>query len=187
MKETVHFTIHYPVLFKSTFCTTVTNIAGMKGGVPSADIPKVAEDWTEDLTNYDFDPRIVEMEAVQITERYKRWHVLELGGMKEDKPQGVFRLMGGQINSASTKEVRDREIAQIERVWDRSEVDMSGFQELGQNWSKYPSSYRLASLFKATWTVNLIRRTTLTKGRISANTNQDVVEWLPRPKFGEGL
>ena len=90
---------------------------------------------------------------MQITKRYKLWHVPEFGGMQEDKPQGVFRLMGGQINSASTKEVRDRKIAQIERVWDRFEVDMSGFQELGQNWSKYPSSYRLASWFKATWSV----------------------------------
>ena len=49
--------------------------------MPAAAITKVTEEWTEDLTNYDFDSQIVEMEAVQITKRYKLWHVPELGGV----------------------------------------------------------------------------------------------------------
>ena len=39
-------------------------LQGVKGGVPAAAITKVTEEWTEDLTNYDFDSRIVETEAV---------------------------------------------------------------------------------------------------------------------------
>ena len=82
----------------------------MKGRIPQHDISEVAEDWTRDLSNFDLDPRIVEMEAAQIVKRYNRWHVPELGGMTEEKPAGVFRILGGQLNSASTREVRDRKM-----------------------------------------------------------------------------
>ena len=122
----------------------------MKGGIPTQDISDEAEDWTRELDNYDLDARIVEMEAAQIVKRYNRQHVPELGGMNEEKQAGVFRLMGGQLNSASTKEVRDIKIAQIETIWDKYDVDLSCFQEICQNWSAFPPSYRLSSWFKAT-------------------------------------
>ena len=134
----------------------------MKGGIPTQDISDEAEDWTRELDNYDLDARIVDMEAAQIVKRYNRQHVPELGGMKEEKQAGVFRLMGGQLNSASTKEVRDIKIAQIETIWDKYDVDLSCFQEICQNWSAFPPSYRLSSWFKAT---------RLVKAHTSHNTN----------------
>jgi hypothetical protein len=36
--------------------------------------------------------------------------------MKENKPNGVFRLLGGQLNSTTTARTRDRRITDLDRI-----------------------------------------------------------------------
>ncbi len=54
--------------------------------------------------------------------------------MKEERPDGVFRLMGRQLNSAATKSVRAKKIADIHQIIDQWDVQGGGFSEIGINW-----------------------------------------------------
>ena len=49
-----------------------------------------------------------------MTKRWHKYHVLELDNMGVERVDGaVVRLFGGQLNSASSREVRDRNIEEI--------------------------------------------------------------------------
>jgi hypothetical protein len=56
--------------------------------------------------------------AVQknIKDERAQWHIPCHGNMKEDRPDGVFRLLGGQLNSAATARTRDRCITDLDRI-----------------------------------------------------------------------
>jgi hypothetical protein len=54
--------------------------------------------------------------------------------MKEERPDEVFRFMGWQLNSAATKSVRDKKIADINQIIDQWDVQGGGFSEIGINW-----------------------------------------------------
>ncbi len=56
--------------------------------------------------------------------------------MKDERPDGVFRLMGRQLNSAATKSVRDKKIADIHQIIDQWDVQGKGFSEIGINWHR---------------------------------------------------
>ena len=58
--------------------------------------------------------------------------------MKEERPDGVFRFMGGQLNSTALKTVRDKKIADIHQIIDQWDVQGGGFSEIGINWQRLP-------------------------------------------------
>jgi hypothetical protein len=59
------------------------------------------------------------------------WHVPRIGKVPQDWPEGVFRLVGGNLNSKSTREVRDRKIADIHRLLETWDIQGGGFSEIG--------------------------------------------------------
>jgi hypothetical protein len=67
--------------------------------------------------------------------------------MKEDRPDGVFRLMGGQLNSAATTRTRNRRITDLDRIIQKWDVLGGGLSEVGVNWSGLPKTQQLDSWF----------------------------------------
>jgi hypothetical protein len=74
---------------------------------------KARSKTTEDNTEEDF---IEETDGHSDIEREEQsrakaelacWYVPRLGKILQDQPKGIFRLVGGNLNSASTKEVWD--------------------------------------------------------------------------------
>ena len=84
----------------------------MKAGIPRHDVEQLGMKWADDLDFYDdLDPRIVEIEAAELACRYKIYHVSELWDLLCKITNVVFCVIGCQLNSGSTKEVRDHKIA----------------------------------------------------------------------------
>jgi len=124
-------------------------LAGMKGGgIPRKEARRLAKEWCGHVELGVIDQRIMDIEAENLAKEWKLWHVKEYGNMARERPDGVWRIMGGQLNSASTAEVRDRKITEISKIVDDWDVHACAFQEMGVNWSMLPSSARLASWFK---------------------------------------
>ncbi len=69
--------------------------------------------------------------------------------MKEDRPNGVFRLLGGQLNSGATPRMRDRRITDLDRIIKKWDIQGGGFPEVGINWSCLPRTQQLDSCFSA--------------------------------------
>jgi hypothetical protein len=70
--------------------------------------------------------------------------------MKEERPNGVFRFMGGQLNSAaSTKSVRDKKIADIHQIIDQWDVQGGGFSEIGINWQRLTHARGFSAWFRS--------------------------------------
>jgi hypothetical protein len=56
----------------------------------------------------------IKMEALvqnRVNSETERWHVPRIGDLHEHRPDGVFRLLGGQLNSAASTRARNRCIA----------------------------------------------------------------------------
>jgi hypothetical protein len=94
------------------------------------------------------DNEIEQKEQARAREDKSRWYVLRLGEIPQVRPEGVLHLLGGNLNSASSKEVRDRKISITHcliKTWD---VQGGGFSEIGIDWRKLPQSKGLASWFR---------------------------------------
>jgi len=68
--------------------------------------------------------------------------------MCTSRPQGIYRLMGGQINSASSTASRDRKVADINRLIDEWDIQGGCLQEMGINWSARDYEQNLTSWFR---------------------------------------
>jgi hypothetical protein len=125
-------------------------LAGMKSGVPNWVATALAGEWVGNLRNdiKDLDRGIAEIEAANLAKHYAWWHVPRLGHMENPRPDGVFRIFGGQLNSASSLDVCRRKIADVVRIINDWEIQAGCLSEVGVNWSSYPSSVNLASWFR---------------------------------------
>jgi len=94
------------------------------------------------------DPTIARLEEEEARRYYNRWHVPPLGNLTTERPSGVFRLMGGQVNGASTVVSRDKKIADISRIIDTWDVQGGCLQEIGINWNAHDYSRNMTSWFK---------------------------------------
>jgi hypothetical protein len=85
-------------------------LARMKSSIPNWAATAMAMEWWDQLDPVlaNLDPRVMEIEAANLAKHYERWHVPRLGSMPAQRPDVVFRIMGGQMNSASSAEVRLR-------------------------------------------------------------------------------
>ncbi len=95
----------------------------MKSGVPSWAATPMATKWRDQLDPVlaDQDPRVMEIEAANLAKHYKQWHVPRLGNVPAQRPDGVFRIMGRQLNSAFSAEVCLHKVAGMVHVlnnWD---------------------------------------------------------------------
>jgi len=94
------------------------------------------------------DPIVAQIEAEEAQQYYDRWHVPRLGHLTTDRPQGVFRLMSGQVNGASTNISRDKKVSQISNIIDTWDVQGGCLQEIGINWSYLEHSRNMTSWFR---------------------------------------
>ncbi len=126
-------------------------LAAMKNGVPKGDAAELAWDWLASL-EYNklsgLDPGIAEIEATNLAKQYTWWHVQCVGDMEQTRPDGLFQIMGGQLNSASSSEVQARKTGVI--IWLINDWEIQGgcLSEVGIDWSTYGSSAKLASWFR---------------------------------------
>jgi hypothetical protein len=79
-------------------------LTGMKTGVPNWAASTMAGELARDIT--DLDQGIAEIKAANLAKHYERWHVPQLGHIELQRPDGVFCILGGQLNSASSLKVR---------------------------------------------------------------------------------
>jgi hypothetical protein len=69
--------------------------------------------------------------------------------MNEERPDWVFRFMGGQLNSTTTKTVRDKKISDIHQIIDQWNVQGGGFSEIGINWQCLPHTRGFSDWFRS--------------------------------------
>ncbi len=124
----------------------------MKNGVPAAEAAGLSREWALSA-NVDIlqgmDTGIADIEATNLAKQYARWHVQRIGHMEQTPPNGVFRIMGGQLNSASSSEVRARKTSDIIRLINDWEVQGGCLSEVCIDWSTYSPSANLASWFRS--------------------------------------
>ena len=89
------------------------------------------------------DPIVAQLEAKEAQRYYDRWHVPRLGNLTQERPPGVFRIMCGQVNGASTTASRDKKVTDITNIIDTWDVQGGCLQELGINWSALEFSRNL--------------------------------------------
>ncbi len=94
------------------------------------------------------DNKIEQNECTRAREDKDRWYMPRLGEVPQILSEGVFRLLGGNLNSVSSKEVRERKIFDIHRLIETWDVQGRGFSEIGIDWRKLPQSKGLASWFQ---------------------------------------
>ncbi len=124
-------------------------LAGMKNGIPAADAAGLSQDWLSSVdtnTLLGMDPGIAAMEAANLAKQYG--HIPRIGHMEQTRPDGVFLIIGGQLNSASSLEVRARKASIIIRLINNWEVQGGCLSEVGIDWSTYSPSANLASWFR---------------------------------------
>jgi hypothetical protein len=98
--------------------------------------------------------------------------------MLQDRPEGVFRLLEGNLNSASSRDVRSQKISDIIRVIETWDVQAGGFSEVGIEWGNMPRSKQIDSWFCSG---------TDTYRTLVANNHQEFVPTLIRQQGGIAL
>ena len=93
-------------------------LANMRLGIPNSVATKLAASWAQQLTPAlgDLDERIADIEASNLACHYARTHVERLGSVNKIRPDGVFRLWGGQMNSAASTETRIQKTRDLVRL-----------------------------------------------------------------------
>ena len=79
-------------------------LANLKSGIPNSDATQLASGWAHQLSPElsDLDEHIAEIKASNLARHYACTHVERLGYLTKPRPDGVFRLLGGQMNSAAS-------------------------------------------------------------------------------------
>jgi hypothetical protein len=123
-------------------------LANLKSGVSTWAAMDLAAQWSMGLKCQELDATIAEIEAINLAKQYNRWHVPRLGSMSQQQPEGVFRILGGQLNSASSLDVCSRKTWDIIRLIKEWKIQGGAISEVGVNWGMYPSLANLASWFR---------------------------------------
>jgi hypothetical protein len=98
--------------------------------------------------------------------------------MLQDRPEGAFRLLGGNLNSASSRNVQNQKKSDIIRVIETWDVQAGGFSEVGIKWQNMPHSKQIDSWFCSG---------TDTYRTLVANNSQEFVPALIRQQGGIAL
>ncbi len=125
-------------------------LACMRSGIPNSVAMEMASTWAQQLNPSlgDLDECIADIEATNLARHYTRKHVPHLGNMKKMQPEGVFWLLGGQMNSASSTNARLRKLGDIVQLCKEFEIQGGLLSEVWVNWSTFPQSANLASWFR---------------------------------------
>ncbi len=106
---------------------------------------------TDDVADKDNEANsdIEEQEHKKAEQELSCWFVPRLGNMLQDRPEGVFWLLGGNINSASSRDVRNQKKSDIIRVIETWDVQAGEFSEVGIEWQNMPRSKQIDSWFRS--------------------------------------
>jgi hypothetical protein len=122
-------------------------LANMKSGVPNWATTDLASQWCDGLKQHNLDETIVEIESINLANQYAQRHVPRLRSLSQQHSEGVFRILGCQLNSTLSSEVhscKSREIIRLIKDW---EIQGGAISEVGVNWGTFPSSSNLSSWF----------------------------------------
>jgi hypothetical protein len=75
------------------------------------------------------------------------WFVQRLGNMTQDRPEGVFQLLRGNLNSALSRDVCNCKISDILQLIETWDVQCGGFSEVGIEWQNISRAKQLNSWF----------------------------------------
>jgi hypothetical protein len=125
-------------------------LARMRSGIPNSVATEMTSTWAQQLNPSlgDLDERIANIEATNLAQNYTQTHMPRLGNMIKMQPEGVFRLLGGQINSALSTNACLRKTGNIVQQCKEFEIQGGSLLEVGVNWSTFPQSADLASWFR---------------------------------------
>ncbi len=92
-------------------------LAKLRSGISNSVATQLASGWARQLSPNlgDLDERIAKIEANNLARHYARTHVECLGCLPKPRPEGVFQLLGGQMNSATSAETQLRKTGDL--VW----------------------------------------------------------------------
>ena len=121
----------------------------LQSGISTEDVATWMVDDTETrLATPILNPDFARLENQQPTKWTHRGQCPTLGNLTTTRRDGTFRLMNFQINSMSSRLVRNAKVEQITWLADHYDVDMILMQEVGVNGGHYPPSQNLASFFQ---------------------------------------
>jgi hypothetical protein len=126
-------------------------LAKFKGGlIPQLHREKLADEWASDeiIDPSELDPTIVSIEAEALAKRWERYNAPALGEVPITRPNGVYRFMYCQLNSASTNESRELKSEEILTLVDKYDIQGVAIAEHCTNFSRYQSSQGLQSWFQ---------------------------------------
>ena len=107
-------------------------------------ITEVPEDVDEEV-----EQEMDDLVAQQIESIRNEWHVPRLGDMKKTRPQGVFRIMSGNVNNMSMRVNRDGKIARIVGLQEEWDIQAIGLVEVGVDWRKETTPGKLSAWFRS--------------------------------------
>jgi hypothetical protein len=116
--------------------------------------------------NDEVNPEIERQERQLAEQDTACWFIKRLGNMPQDRPEGVFRLLGANLNSASSRDVCECKISNTHRLIETWDVQCGGFSEVGIEWRNISQSKQLNSWF---------RSGTDTYRTLAANNHQEYV------------
>ena len=108
---------------------------------PAPHIASMMDTWVLPLR--DMDPAMLKKEEHSLATTLRRWYVPRYGNMEETREDGVFRIMGGQLNSISGPTVRVQKLQDIKRIIQTWDVQGGCLSEVGINWARQRRSERL--------------------------------------------
>lgn len=97
----------------------------------------------------DVEHEMRELVAQQIELHKNKWHVTRLGDMTKNRPQGVFRIMAGNVNHMSMPVNRDEKIARIEWLQEEWDIQAIGLVEVRVDWRKETTPGKLSEWFRS--------------------------------------
>ena len=108
---------------------------------PEAYITSVMDNW--DMPQREMDQDMLRREELALSNTLRRWYVPRYGYLKEEREEGVFRIMAGQLNSISGTAVKARKLQDIKRLIQTWDVQGGCLSEVGINWTRQRRSERL--------------------------------------------
>ena len=117
-------------------------LANLRSGIPNLVATQLASGWARQLSPVlgDLNERIAKIEASNLARHHARTHVVLLGSLTKPRPDRVFQLLGGQMNSAASAKTCLRKSGDLVQLCQEFEVQGGALLEVGVNWSTFPAS-----------------------------------------------
>lgn len=109
-------------------------------------VESVVNSWL--VPNQHLSPEVLRREEQALEKTLQRWYVPRYGQMSEEREEGGFRFMGGQLNSMGGFDIRTRKVSDIMRLIETWDVQGGSFCEVGVNWARQRYSSRLQEMLR---------------------------------------